>query len=134
MDIKELKSIRAVKAALPDVTVADIDEIIEVFNKLKDAIKDREEKELREIEKRNEDRNKVLEFMKQNNISASVMADYAPAAETAAKPRKKLEPKYRFVGLDGIEGTWTGRGKMPKPFAKLLESNGRQKEDYLIQQ
>lgn len=132
MDIKELKSIRAVRAALPDVTLGDLDEIIDVFNKLKDIIKKRQEKELADIQKRNEDRNKVLEFMKQNNISASVMSECLANASAPVKTGKKLDPKYRYVDVNGVEGTWTGRGKMPKPFAQLLASNGKDKSEYLI--
>lgn len=45
--------------------------------------------------------------------------------------RKKREPKYKYIDNDGVECTWTGQGRMPKPISEGI-SNGKSLESFLI--
>ena len=48
------------------------------------------------------------------------------------KPKKKIPPKYRLIGLDGTTtNEWTGRGMTPKAFQQHFD-RGHSKESCLI--
>ena len=43
----------------------------------------------------------------------------------------KVPPKYRYTAPDGSEVTWSGRGRKPEAFIKLIEQ-GHSIDEYLI--
>ncbi len=132
MDIKELSSIRFLKSEFPDITSAQIDSVIDAFSRLKEKLVEAENAK----KAKRENLVKAVEAF-ENNL-AELGLTFSDAAkfkqeggETTVREKKVIPPKYAYTDENGNSCTWTGRGRTPVAFAKLLES-GRKAEEFLI--
>lgn len=131
MELRNLKNLRQLKAALKDASVQDIEEIIQKLHTIKEEII-LEEKERIESEKaRNDSIHNMLGKMDELNISID---DLVAARGLKKEPKQKrvVPPKYKYTDLNGVEHTWTGQGKLPTALKELMELEEHDKEFYRI--
>ena len=128
MSVRALKNSRNLNAALRGATVEDVDTIISALQSIKET-KEIEEFEAKQREIEFKERiNKALNFLNENNISLEELID----GKSATVKKKKMEPKYHYIDLEGNDCFWTGQGKFPTAFKALLEQTGQTKEHFLI--
>ena len=132
--IKSYKSIRFLSAEFKEACVADLEDIIETFKKLITKKEEQEQLERQANADKIEAAKKAYDLIRTFSLTQEDIARYGNEkdGQRQRKSPGKAKPKYSFEFLDGITRTWSGRGRMPVPFAQLLESNGKAKEDYLI--
>ncbi len=131
MDIKDLSSIRFLKAEFPDITVTQIDNIIDAFQRLKDKVIANEEA------KKAQKKELLVAVAELDKSLAKIGCTFDDVVkvknggEDALNEKKAIPPKYAYPDENGEQCTWTGRGRTPVAFAKLLAS-GRSAEEFLI--
>lgn len=125
VNVKALKGLSGLRKFLAGATENEIEEIIQNLKTLQAELHEQSVKNAQE-------RDQILAYMKERNISPEVMKEYFVSLESTTSKSKPVEAKYRYVDLDGVERVWSGRGRLPLPFHRLLLSNGKKKDDYLI--
>ncbi len=129
MDIKELSNLRILRAKLRGHSVKEINAIINKLNALKQEFAAKKIYSI-ESDPKKADSIKIIQgVMTENSLSLEELN-----AVLKENNRKKMAPKYRYIGLDGLEYTWSGQGKLPKTLKALLDSTGKNKEDYRIKE
>ncbi len=131
MDIKDLSSIRFLKAEFPDITTAQIDSIIDAFERLKDKIAANEAAKKAQREGLLKAVAELDKSLAELGYTFSDVEKLKKGGEAALGDKKSIAPKYAYTDENGNACTWTGRGRTPVAFAKLLES-GRKAEEFLI--
>ena len=129
LELKQLRSMRSLNAALKEARSEVIEEIIE---KLETILQERREEEKRNQEDEASRRANVQDmrnFMAERNIT---IHDLMEEFHCGPKKRGPMKPKYRYVDLEGIERTWTGQGMTPVQFSALMEATHTTKEDYRL--
>ena len=136
MQIEDLKKLRTLKQEFPDMTVKDLDEVLDTFAKWQQNLVAAEQKKAAENQQRNAVIQQVSELLKTNGISFADFAKYGIENNSGfrkkRKPIGKAKAKYAYTDLNGNAQTWTGRGRMPVPFAEFLKATGKTKEEFLI--
>ena len=131
LTLKELRNQRMLSSCLRDASAQDIEEIITKIQGIYNEVKEREERmNARNAAKQAQVAN-LLQQMKDSDIT---MEDLQAATGTAAPARAKMKVRYRFTGVDGVERTWSGQGRLPNELKKLIERDGTTKEDYRIKE
>lgn len=128
IDYKKFQSIRFLKFVFKTVeNFADLELIEQKFNEAlsnrKNELKQAEE----ELLQKQESIEKLKKLMMENNISLEELSE----SKIERKERKKVEPKYQYLGDDGEIKTWTGQGRTPKAIQEELDK-GKSLEDFLI--
>ncbi len=129
MDIKELSNLRILRAKLKGHSVKEINTIINKLNTLKQEIASRKLSAIENDPKKADSIKIIQGVMTENSLSLEELN-----AVLKENNRKKMAPRYRYTGLDGIEYTWSGQGKLPKTLKALLDKTGKIKEDYRIKE
>ena len=131
---ENLKSIRYVKKTYSQLSLAEIDTVIENFMNLREQIEELTQKKQQENEKKAKALELASALLTEQGISFNYEELKAIILNETKRTKKVgiIEPKYRYTDLDGVEHTWTGRGRMPVELRNLIETNNTKKEDYLI--
>lgn len=132
--VKVLTNKRRLAAFLREIGIESSKTICE---NIMDAVGDMEKAHLAELENAKKKQEEIqawkeklveagidpLELIKSGDVSV-------PSAKTKQQ-RQKRPPKYKYIDHDGVECTWTGQGRMPKPINEALEK-GESLESFLI--
>ncbi len=131
MELKNLKNLRQLKAALKDATVQDIEDIIQKLKQVKEDFILAEKERIESEKVRNDSINSMLGKLDELNITID---DLVAARGLKKEPKQKrvVPPKYRYTDLNGVERTWTGQGKLPTALKELMELEEHDKEFYRI--
>lgn len=133
MELKNLKNLRQLKAALKDASAQDIDEIIQKLKQVKEDIILAEKQRIESEKVRTDSINSMLGKLDELNLTVD---DLLAARELKKEPKQKrvVPPKYRYTDLNGQEHTWTGQGKLPTALKELMELEEHDKEFYRIKE
>ncbi|QSX38331.1 H-NS histone family protein [Shewanella sedimentimangrovi] len=120
---------RRFKAAVKDLSVADLRD---VAAKLEKVIADREAEAEEEL-KANAERIAKIEEIRKQMAEIGLSVDdlgVTGAAKPAGKKRAPRPAKYK-IEVNGETVTWTGQGRMPTVFKNEMDK-GRSMDDFLI--
>ena len=130
LNLKDLKNIRQLRAALRTCSVAEIADIAGKINVIQKEREKEEEKLQEAMKARERSVNNALSFLEKEDIDVYDLI--AALNQKSVKKRGKMMPKYAYTDLDGINRTWTGQGKTPLALLKLMQMTGSSLEDFLI--
>ena len=121
---------RRLQGAVKDLTVEELESVIE---KLNNIIEKKHAQAEAEIQAQKEKLEKLAEIKQQMADAGIDISDLQEVAEPKAKRKsagKKRSVKYKIT-VDGDTTAWTGVGRMPVVFKQALES-GKSLEDFAI--
>ena len=130
LNLKDLKNIRQLRAALRTCSVAEIADIAGKINVIHKEREKEEEKLQEAMKARERSVNNALSFLEKEDIDVYDLI--AALNQKSVKKRGKMMPKYAYTDLDGINRTWTGQGKTPLALLKLMQKTGASLDDFLI--
>lgn len=130
LNLKDLKNIRQLRAALRTCSVAEIADIAGKINVIQKEREKEEEKLQEAMKARERSVNNALSFLEKEDIDVYDLI--AALNQKSVKKRGKMMPKYAYTDLDGINRTWTGQGKTPLALLKLMQKTGASLNDFLI--
>lgn len=130
LNLKDLKNIRQLRAALRTCSVAEIADIAGKINVIQKEREKEEEKLQEAMKARERSVNNALSFLEKEDIDVYDLI--AALNQKSVKKRGKMMPKYAYTDLDGINRTWTGQGKTPLALLKLMQKTGASLDDFLI--
>ncbi len=130
LNLKDLKNIRQLRAALRTCSVAEIADIAGKINVIQKEREKEEEKLQEAMKERERSVNNALSFLEKEDIDVYDLI--AALNQKSVKKRGKMMPKYAYTDLDGINRTWTGQGKTPLALLKLMQKTGASLDDFLI--
>lgn len=130
LNLKDLKNIRQLRAALRTCSVAEIADIAGKINVIQKEREKEEEKLQEAMKARERSVNNALSFLEKEDIDVYDLI--AALNQKSVKKRGKMMPKYAYTDLDGINRTWTGQGKTPIALLKLMQKTGASLDDFLI--
>ncbi len=135
MDFKELYSIRNLRQALEGQSTKRIDDLIDRINEIKQEHAEAEKQAQAVREKKLTGLKQIKSLITQFGLTQNDLEGIENSVSTLAREGKRvMKPRYRFMGEDGVERTWSGQGKTPTALRMLMERDGTTKEDYLIPQ
>ncbi|WP_158782799.1 H-NS family nucleoid-associated regulatory protein [Pantoea sp. BAV 3049] len=111
----------------------DFELLTDIHDKLGVVIEERRadaEREAEERRARDIKRQELLELINTEGFSIQELLGDAPAGATKKKSGGTVAPKYQYVE-NGVQQTWSGRGRKPKPIQEALDA-GRKLEEFLI--
>ena len=134
MELKQLKNLKTLRAVLDNCTEQEVDSIIENLSSVKQEIHCREEKAKEEEIRERAVMMEILETLKNSNLTVDKLVSFSKELSDSKKidGRSTPSPKYRYTDLNGIERTWTGRGRVPVQMLEVMEKEGHDKDYYLI--
>ncbi|MBE2894261.1 H-NS family histone-like protein [Spirabiliibacterium falconis] len=131
--IKKLSNIRSLRVSLKELTVEQLENIIEKLTQILDEKKE----ELREVEAQEKARQEKIAALKsqleQSGLNPEELAEML-LRDVTNKGRKKRTPrkaKYQYTDESGKQKTWTGQGRTPKIIQKALDA-GKALADFEI--
>ena len=130
LNLKDLKNIRQLRAALRTCSVAEIADIAGKINVIQKEREKEEEKLQEAMKARERSVNNALSFLEKEDIDVYDLI--AALNQKSVKKRGKMMPKYAYTDLDGINRTWTGQGKTPLALLKIMQKTGASLDDFLI--
>ena len=116
LNLKDLKNIRQLRAALRTCSVAEIADIAGKINVIQKEREKEEEKLQEAMKARERSVNNALSFLEKEDIDVYDL----------------IAALYAYTDLDGINRTWTGQGKTPLALLKLMQKTGASLDDFLI--
>ncbi|WP_159872740.1 MULTISPECIES: DNA-binding protein StpA [unclassified Raoultella] len=127
--LQELNNIRSLRAITREFTIDALDDMLE---KLRIVTEEKRTQQQADHAQKAEYQEKIstwLELMIADGITPDELLGQKRSSGT--KTRRPRPAKYRFIDFNGLEKTWTGQGRMPKPIARAL-SAGKTLESFLI--
>ncbi|MHB9348766.1 H-NS family nucleoid-associated regulatory protein [Enterobacter vonholyi] len=100
-----------------------------IFAFIKEAYEEFEYKHqviIEEEKKRKEAKEKIEELLKEQGLT---MEELYTSVAVEEKKKRTAKPKYK-IEVNGVEHTWSGRGRKPKVFEEV----GENLEKYLIKE
>ena len=128
--LKVLLNIRSLRAVCRDLTLEQLEEGLE---KLSAIVDERRQDESAERQAREEHQKKIAEYaemLKAAGIDPAELVNTVVPENTKVSKRAPRPAKYRYLD-NGVEKTWTGQGRTPKPIAQAL-AEGKSLDDFLI--
>nr|WP_024968005.1 H-NS family nucleoid-associated regulatory protein [Pantoea sp. IMH] len=129
--LKVLNNIRTLRAQAREVSLSELEEMLE---KLEAVVNERREAEAAiasEIKEKEEKLAKYRQMLLDDGIDLSELTS---AENTTGKSRAKRAPrpaKYQYTDENGETKSWTGQGRTPAVIKQALEQ-GKKLEDFLI--
>ncbi|WP_108649636.1 H-NS family histone-like protein [Dongshaea marina] len=128
--VKTISNIRSLRATCRELTIEQLEDYLEKLTLVVGEIKEQHESEREAREEYQRKLNDYVEMMKADGIDPSALL--GETNQTAAKSKRAARPaKYRFTDENGVEKTWTGQGRKPRPIQQALD-NGASMDDFLI--
>lgn len=135
MTIDDLSKIRFVRSEFANATISQLQAALETLNRYLNELVQAEEEKRKNNEERRMHMKEVFEMMQKYNLSSKDFDAYQDEGTRVRKNgtvRRPVEPKYEYHDDSGKYCTWTGRGRTPVSFAKILEMTGQNREEFLI--
>lgn len=111
------KKLKMLESAIKDFTLEEL--------ALAHKVLDLKEEDIKKAEN---DLNYIGQFLTNNNIDISALKVFI---KRNGNEPSNVKAKYRYTDEQGITTTWSGRGKTPKIFLKLLD-DGHVIDEFLI--
>lgn len=129
--LKVLNNIRTLRAQARELSLAELEEMLEKLDAVVSERRDAEAAIAEEVRQKEEKLAKYRQMLMEDGIDPNELT----AGESAsAKPRAKRAPrpaKYKYTDEAGEEKSWTGQGRTPAVIKQALD-NGKKLEDFLI--
>ena len=107
-----------------------------MLEKLEVVVSERREEEsaaAAEIEERTRKLQQYREMLIADGIDPNELLNSMAAVKTGAKAKRAARPaKYSYIDENGESKTWTGQGRTPAVIKKAIEEQGKQLDDFLI--
>lgn len=127
--LQKLNNIRSLRAMTREFSIDALDDMLE---KLRIVTEEKRTQQQADHAQKAEYQEKIstwLELMIADGITPDELLGQKRSPGT--KARRPRPAKYRFIDFNGLEKTWTGQGRMPKPIARAI-SAGKTLESFLI--
>lgn len=127
--LQKLNNIRSLRAMTREFSIDALDDMLE---KLRIVTEEKRIQQQADHAQKAEYQEKIstwLDLMMADGITPDELLGQKRSPGT--KARRPRPAKYRFIDFNGLEKTWTGQGRMPKPIARAL-SAGKTLESFLI--
>ncbi|MCF6688212.1 DNA-binding protein StpA [Raoultella terrigena] len=127
--LQKLNNIRSLRAMTREFSIDALDDMLE---KLRIVTEEKRTQQQADHAQKAEYQEKIstwLELMMADGITPDELLGQKRSPGT--KARRPRPAKYRFIDFNGLEKTWTGQGRMPKPIARAI-SAGKTLESFLI--
>ncbi|SCC67969.1 histone-like nucleoid-structuring protein H-NS [Kosakonia oryziphila] len=131
--LKILNNIRTLRAQARECTLETLEEMLE---KLEVVVTERREEEsaaAAEVEERTRKLQQYRDMLMADGIDPNELLNSLSAAKSGTKAKRAVRPaKYSYVDENGETKTWTGQGRTPAVIKKAMDEQGKQLEDFLI--
>lgn len=127
--LQKLNNIRSLRAMTREFSIDALDDMLEKLRIVTEEKRTRQQADHAQKAEYQEKISTWLELMMADGITPDELLGQKRAPGT--KARRPRPAKYRFIDFNGLEKTWTGQGRMPKPIARAL-SAGKTLESFLI--
>ncbi|AAU37929.1 H-NS family histone-like protein [Basfia succiniciproducens] len=130
--IKTLNNLRRLRSMAKELSIEQLENIIEKFQLVIEE-KKAEELEIKRLEEERKNRlEKYRELLKEDGITADELAQILAGKNNTAKAKRApLSAKYKYINENGEQKTWTGQGRMPKAIQLQLNA-GKSLSDFAI--
>lgn len=119
------------RAAAKELTIAQLENLIEGFNNALVKMQEEEQTRQAEIEAKARQAAEIAKLIEQSGLTLDEIAALG-APRTNPTKGKVVKPKYRIT-LNGEEHEWSGRGRTPKVFQEYFDA-GNSRESAEIQE
>lgn len=125
--LKVLNNIRSLRVLAREVTLEQLELMLEKLKQVVDEKREEHENTLREELARQEQIEKLKVSLEQHQISIDELAkalghNLKVATPKPEKQKRAPRPaKYKYIDQNGEERTWTGQGRTPKPIQQALD-------------
>ncbi|WP_455821335.1 H-NS family histone-like protein [Pseudomonas cerasi] len=129
--LKVLNNIRTLRAQSREVSLVELEEMLEKLEAVVNERRDSEAAIASEIKEKEEKLAKYRQMLLEDGIDLS---ELTAADNTAGKTRAKRAPrpaKYSYTDENGEQKSWTGQGRTPAVIKQALDA-GKKLEDFLI--
>jgi DNA-binding protein H-NS len=129
--LKALNNIRTLRVQARDLTLAELEEMLEKFSVVVAERREDNQAEEAAVREREEKLVKYRELLMEEGIDPTELLG---SLQGAGKPRAKRAPrpaKYKYTDENGQEKHWTGQGRTPAPIKAAIDS-GKSLNDFLI--
>lgn len=127
--LKVLTRKNSLRKVMNDMSSEEVEKFWIDVNNLYEAKLEEEEIRQKEMVAKQATIDELRMKLKEVGLSVEEFMKYTSQSD---KPTKKVAPVYRVVTEEGSEILWTGRGKTPVEFQKVLDETGLDKEEYMI--
>lgn len=111
----------------------EFETLLDIHEKMGAVIEERREeaeKEAKERQERDQKRQELLQLIQAEGFDLQELLGNAPAAGVKKKSGGTVAAKYQYEE-NGVQQTWSGRGRKPRPIQAALDA-GRKLEEFLI--
>lgn len=129
--LKSLNNIRTLRAQARDVSIAELDDILE---KLTAIVEERRQESVASEAAGREKAEKLAkyrEMLLQDGIDPGELLASAPAGKEVKAKRAPRPAKYKYTDENGTEKFWTGQGRTPSAIKAAIDS-GKAVDCFLI--
>ncbi|MEF3089578.1 DNA-binding protein [Enterobacter sp. 10-1] len=128
--LRKLNNIRSLRVMTREFSIDVLDDMLEKLRTVTEEKRARQQAAREQKAEYQEKMSAWLELMMADGITPDELLGQqtSPGTKKARRPRPA---KYRFIDFNGLEKTWTGQGRMPKPIARAI-SAGKTLESFLI--
>jgi len=131
--LKILNNIRTLRAQARECTLETLEEMLE---KLEVVVNERREEDTQaaaEIEERTRKLQQYREMLIADGIDPNELLQTMAATKAIGKAKRAARPaKYKYIGENGENKTWTGQGRTPAVIKKAIEEQGKSLDDFLL--
>lgn len=128
--LKVLNNIRTLRAQSRELSLTDLEEILEKFSVVVAERKEEVETEAAQTREKEEKLSKYREMLIADGIDPGELLGAMEGGKKRAK-RAPRPAKYKYTDENGEQKSWTGQGRTPAAIKKLLDQ-GKKLEDFLI--
>ena len=137
MDLQDLNNIKFLRSTLKNSSESVIDSILNKIQIIKNELHEKLKKEREENEKKKQLLKAAADNLQNNNISVEELIKFCTSdpsfkINTNSDGRSNVAPKYKYFDNNGIERTWSGRGRIPSSMQDAMKRDNKDKEYYLI--
>lgn len=128
--LRKLNNIRSLRVMTREFSIDVLDDMLEKLRTVTEEKRARQQAAREQKAEYQEKMSAWLELMMADGITPDELLGQqtSPGTKKARRPRPA---KYCFIDFNGLEKTWTGQGRMPKPIARAI-SAGKTLESFLI--
>lgn len=129
--IKMLNNIRSIRAQSRDLSLIELEAILEKFSIVVSEIRDTAVEKEKEDSGRKAKLDNLRQLMLADGIDPEELLNFSGKINKTKPTRVPRPARYKYLDENSEIKTWTGQGRMPKALSKQI-SEGKKLDDFLI--
>ena len=129
--IKTLNNIRSLRAQARELSLEELEAILEKFITVVSEIRDTAAAKAEEDSGRKAKLENLRQLMLADGIDPEELLSFSGNTNKTKSARAPRPARYKYLDVNGETKTWTGQGRTPKALAKQI-AEGKTLDDFLI--